>query len=147
MEFIAMLVHTSVEKGFVYHLQFQNEASNGSFRLECNKSMFEGFFWVYWVPPSTLCIPCLLLLVCSLMFASPGYNKTVKCCGHSSLEPLMSLSGKNYKYLSCSSLVWGDASSGQEWLGWPSAHYSLSHYPKYPPGNIVRALMRLKASL
>lgn len=39
-----MLVHTSVEKGFVYHLQFQNEASNGSFRLECNKSMFEGFF-------------------------------------------------------------------------------------------------------
>lgn len=54
-----MLVHTSVEKGFVYHLQFQNEASNGSFRLECNKSMFEGFLWVYWVPPSTLCIPCL----------------------------------------------------------------------------------------
>lgn len=34
MGFIAMLVHTFIEKGLVYNCPFQNEASNGSFTLE-----------------------------------------------------------------------------------------------------------------
>lgn len=59
-------------------------------------------------------LPLFSWLAHSLLFASPGYKKTVKRCGHSSLKPLMSLSGKNYKYISCTSLVLGDASSGHE---------------------------------
>lgn len=47
MGFIAMLVHTFIEKGHVYNHPFQNKASNGSFTLECNRNLcLKAFLWL-----------------------------------------------------------------------------------------------------
>lgn len=72
MGFIEMLVHTFIEKGHVYNHPFQNEASNGSFTLECNRNLcfkaflcFIGFYFPLHLEPCAA--PAFVLLVCSLI--------------------------------------------------------------------------------
>lgn len=68
MGFIEMLVHTFIEKGHVYNGPFQNEVSNGSFTLECDRNLcLKAFLWflgVFFSP--------LLRALCSLSLCSPG---------------------------------------------------------------------------
>lgn len=72
MGFIAMLVHTFIEKGHVYNHLFQNEASNGHFALACNRNLhlkallwfIGGFFPLYLEPCAA---PAFALLACSLI--------------------------------------------------------------------------------
>lgn len=64
MEFIEMLVHTFIEKGHMYNRPFQNEISNGSFTLECDRNLcLKAFLWFigFFFPPPlrALCSPCL----------------------------------------------------------------------------------------
>lgn len=73
MEFIEMLVHTFVEKGHMYNRPFQNEVSNGSFTLECDRNLcLKAFLWfigVFFFPLHLE--PCaaraFVLLACSLI--------------------------------------------------------------------------------
>lgn len=72
MGFIEMLVHTFIEKGHVYNGPLQNEVSNGSFTLECDRNLcLKAFLWFFgfFFP---LCLePCaasaFVLLACSLI--------------------------------------------------------------------------------